>query len=230
MNVVQHSRMVLNAIREHTDSIIVLLSFGKDSIVMLDLAKRVFPNVYPVYMYFVKGLEHVEDKKKQVEKYYDVRVLEYPHWMNSRYMRDSYMKLYNKESSKIKKLKINDIEERARYDTGAEYVLNGVKMADSLERRGMLNTYDMKAINWKSKRVFPLSLWSQKDVKAYIKIKKLPRPISYYNSSNGKTSGLGLNDDALLFLKEKYPDDFRKVLQVYPFADMFIARREMYGK
>jgi len=47
--------------------------------------------------------------------------------------------------------------------------------------------------------------------------------------SVGQTSGVGLVTRSLLWLHENEPDDFKKILRWFPFAEAVVYRRKYYG-
>ena len=203
-------------IKQETDSVILFYSGGKDSIVLLDILTKHF-KVNLVFMYFVPELEHIEKYVTWAEKKYNVKVKKYPHWMLSQYFNDNYFTFhYNNE---VPNIKLGDIENKAKIDFNCEWIINGAKKSDSLNRRLMLKTYFMQSINLSSKKAFPLSDWKKGDCLSYIKQKKLPMPISY---GTGKSNGADLNLEFLTFCKEKYPNDYRKIINQFPLAETIL--------
>jgi 3'-phosphoadenosine 5'-phosphosulfate sulfotransferase (PAPS reductase)/FAD synthetase len=217
INPLSKTLSVINYVKSQTDSVILFYSGGKDSIVLLDILTKHFKEVNLVFMYFVKDLEHIEKYITWAEKKYNVKVKKYPHWMLSQYFNDNYYRLHSTE--KVANIKLIDIETKAKKDFGCEWIFNGMKKADGLNRRLMLKTWFMEAINLKSKRACPLTDWKKGDCVQYIKQFKLPMPIAY-NKKN--SSGADLNADFLLFCKEKYPKDYEKVLKQFPFAEVIL--------
>ena len=71
----------IDAIREKSDSAILFLSLGKDSLVLLDMIYPKFNRIVCVFMYFVKGLEHIERWIGWVKaKYPKIEFVQVPHW------------------------------------------------------------------------------------------------------------------------------------------------------
>lgn len=172
-------------------------------------------------MYFIKDLEHQKALLKYPElKYNNLEIIQYPHWMLSHYYRHSYYKFHRTDlENKTPLLKLGDIEQKAREETGIEWIVNGAKQSDGLNRNLMLGTLLFNSINEKSKRVYPLALWKKKDVYSYLKNKRIIPPTGYgINRSNG----MDLSLDVLLFLKSNWPMDYNKVLEQFPFAEKII--------
>lgn len=216
MNPMKHTLSVLDFLKSQTDNVILFYSGGKDSLVLLDILSKYF-KVNLAFMYFVPELYHIEKYISFAEKKYDVRCIKYPHWMLSQYFNDNYFRFHQKEP--IPNIKLYDVINKAKSDFGCQYVVMGMKKADSLNRRLMLNTYFMEAINLDSRTYYPLSNWKKADCIAYIRQKRLPFPISY---SVSNSSGMDLNKEVLLWLRKNEPNDYEKVLKQFPFAESII--------
>src|ERR1700687_3818291 len=75
-------------------SVLVAFSGGKDSLVCLDLATKIFDHVVPYQLYWVKDLEFKAQTIRWAEQRYRLKVLQYPHaflttiYLNSDYRHD----------------------------------------------------------------------------------------------------------------------------------------------
>lgn len=115
---------------------------------------------------------------------------------------------------------MDKLTELVREKYNIEWAFFGFKMSDSLNRRCMLKTYDMNAINEKTKKCYPLSEYKNKEILNYIKKEDLVRPEKYGKS---QSSGTDISDiNYLLFLRNKYPSDLNKVLTEYPLAERLL--------
>ena len=98
---------VLDAIAEvgrETTSANVFISFGKDSLALLDLLYPHFETLIAVFMSFVPGLEHIEKYRRWCAvRYPNVKWLEVPHW-NLSYIRRSGMYCEPEPELRLKKL------------------------------------------------------------------------------------------------------------------------------
>ena len=217
LSAIDDALLIIEELKKQTDKVVLFYSGGKDSIVLLDLLSRHFKEVNLLFMYFVKGLEHIEKYVTWAEKKYNVKVKKVPHWILSRMYNESYYRLHT--AQKVPNVKLIDIENAAKKHFDCEWIVTGMKKNDSLNRRLMLNTWYMGAINLKSKRACPLSNWRKNDCLYYIKQNKLPMPISY-DSKN--SSGAALTPEFLTYCKTHYPKDYEKVLQQFPFAEVIL--------
>lgn len=218
MTPLTHAETTMRFVRERTDQVILFYSGGKDSLVLLDLLSARFKRVYCVFMYFVEGLEHQNPILAYPKRYPNTEILTLPHWMVSHYLRNSFYRFHRiQENSPV--LSLGDIEFKARKETGAEWIVNGAKQSDGLNRNLMLGTLLFNSINEKSKRIYPLAIWKKADVLAYMRQNRLSKPVEY---SMNKSNGIDLKLEVLLFLRDKFPDDYRKILTHFPFAEKIV--------
>jgi len=207
---IDQANKIIDLVRVKSNGALLFCSFGKDSLALLDLVYPKFDRVVCVFMYFVKDLEHINRYINWVKvKYSMIEFIQLPHW-NLTYILRSGM--YCVPNPKVKLLKLADIDNAMRLKFGINYVFYGMKKADSLNRRLMLNTYDNGENNGK---VYPLSDWTNKDVLAYMKLKKLPEPVRYSKKASG---GIGFNIECFLWMRENYSSDLQKILKAFPMS------------
>jgi sulfate adenylyltransferase subunit 2 len=189
---------------------------GKDSIALLDLISPYFKEVVCVYMYLVKDLSHINRYiSYAVKKYPNVSHVQVPHFSLYSYRRIGYMGCVKNEKQKLYNLaQLTDIV-REKY--GVEWVFYGFKQSDSMNRRLMLRTYEKSAINEAQKKCYPLSEYKNNDVLRYIDEKGLIKPEKYGKSQSSGTDITDIN--YLLFLRNKYPADLRKVVSEFPLVE-----------
>ena len=202
----------INAVKEQTDSVILFCSLGKDSLVLLDMIYPHFKRIVCVFMYFVKDLDHINRWAGWVKaKYPNIIFEQVPHWNLSYILKGG---LYCVPNPKVKTIKLADVVNAIRLKYGLDYVFLGMKKADGMNRNLMLKGYQGKNyIN--NGLAYPLAEWTQKDILAYMKQKGLPEPVRY---SLKASSGVGFNLDCFLWLEKHYPQDLKKIYQVFPMA------------
>lgn len=216
MNKSQEAYHVIAGIRQKTDTCIVMCSLGKDSIVTLDMVYPHFDKVICVFMYFVRGLSHIDNWIRWVKKKYPkVEFMEVPHWNLTYILRGG---LYCVPNPKVKLLKLADVIKAIRLKTGAYYTFLGMKKADGMNRNLMLKGYEAQGYE-NDGLVYPLASWTQKDVKAYMKMKRLPQPMLYGNKAS---NGLGFNVDCFKWMQEHYPQDLQKIYKVFPMSERIL--------
>lgn len=216
MNKLEQALDTIRFVRQQSEECIVFNSCGKDSLVTLDLVAPYFKKVVCVFMYFVPGLEHIEKFLSfSLRRYRNVEVLQLPHW-NLSYVKHGGM--YCIPDPKQKLLKLRNVIDQAREQTGINPVFLGMKKADSMNRRLMLNTYEA-AHYTNGGMAYPLATWTQKEVLAYIQQKRLPMPVRYgKNASNG----IGFNLDCFLWMEKNAPADLRRMYEAFPLSQRIL--------
>ena len=84
-----------------------------------------------------------------------------------------------------------------------------------MNRRLMLKGYEENGYE-NNGLVYPLSDWTQRDILSYMRQHNLPEPIRY---SLKASSGVGFNEDCLLWMRKNYPQDLEKIYKVFPMAE-----------
>lgn len=205
-----------------TDSVIVGFSGGKDSIVTLDLCFRYFKNVRPFFMYLVPGLSFQENMLKRYEERYGTEIIRLPHFECSDFLKYGS---FTMADFNVDIVGINDTYAYLRDLTGIHWIAAGERCADSIVRNAMIKKSG--SIDYKRGRFYPLAYWKKNEVLQYIKQKKL------YLSKEQKEIGFSfrsLAGNELAVIKELYPEDYEKILKVYPFAGAGVERFVQYGK
>ena len=212
INKMQAALDTISYVRQQAECCILFNSCGKDSLVMLDLVAPRFRRVVCVFMYFVKGLEHVERfLQSSAMKYPNVEVFQTPHW-NLSYVRRGGM--YCITDPKQKLLKLRDVVNMVREEHGNLPVFLGMKKADSMNRRLMLNTYEANHYT-NAGLAYPLATWTQKEVLAYMRQHHLPAPIRYGRKAS---NGIGFNLDCYLWMEQNAPQDLLRMYQEFPLS------------
>lgn len=201
------------------DTVLVSFSGGRDSLVVLDLCRRFFKNVVCFYMFIVPELRCIEEYFGYAKQHWNVTILQYPHWVLTNYLKNGVYCDPHKEYDKIKDIGYMDIYRLAMSETGINYIATGMKKADSLWRRqkiGLIPDY-----------VFhPLIDWKHHDVDFYIKINNIKTPDQY----NTHSAGIDLSSKNILWLYKNYPDDYQKLISVFPYAESIVYRSKFYNE
>ena len=221
----QMSTVLFDAIKAQakiTDSVLVGFSGGKDSIVTLDLCFRYFKNVRVFFMYMVEGLSFQEKLLQWYEKKYDTEIIRVPHFENSYDMRFGVFRQMDYDVSYVT---ITDVYNYVRLQTDIHWIACGERIDDSIIRRAMIK--NSSSIDKKRGRFYPVAYWSKRDVMEYIKFHKLKMGD---DSKEFGFSFAALDGRQLTFIKNNYPDDYEKILKIYPFAEAAVKRLARYGK
>lgn len=215
---------ILDIVSRQADSILLMHSAaGKDSIALLDMLSKRFKRVVCVFMYLVKDLAFIDKYIEYQERRYPNCVfIKVPHFVLLRMIR--FGELGIKPNPDIRLLKLTDIVDEVCRKEGIDWACMGFKKSDSLNRRLMLNTYEMGGIHRGKQRCYPLTDWKNKDVLNYIKKNNLIRPIKYDNAQSSDVDPK--NGAWLKWCKSKYPDEYRKILSQFPLAGAFLFEYE----
>lgn len=216
MNKLQEAHNVICRVAEKQSSCIVMCSLGKDSLVTLDLVYSHFERVVCVFMYFVKDLDHINGWIRWVKKKYPkVEFMQVPHWNLTYILRGG---LYCVPNPKVKLWNLSKTIEALRLKTNCYYVFLGMKKADGMNRNLMLKGYEDNGYENKG-LVYPLASWTQKDVLAYMKHKRLPQPVRYSSKAGG---GVGFSKETFTWLEKHYPQDLQKIYKVFPMSERIL--------
>ena len=205
-----------------TDRVLVSYSGGKDSVVTLDLCAKHFEHVTVFFMYTVPGLSFQERQLAWAENRYGTQILRVPHFEVSDFLRDgTYADTWDET---VPLVKIAQVYNYMRERTGVYWIAAGERIADSIIRRAMI--VKDGTINRKRGRIFPVAHWRKADILAYIKRNNLR--IAEETAIFGH-SFRSLEPTELYLLRQHSPEDFEKVLAMYPRAEAGVKWWEMYG-
>ena len=204
-----------------TDSVLVGFSGGKDSAACLDLCFRYFKNVQPYFMYLVPDLEFQERTIKYYEKRYNTKILRVPHFMISDWLRHGTFRMPDLEVPMVKTVELYNY---LREQTGIYWICAGERIADSIVRRAMIK--ESSSIDTKRGRFYPLAYWNVKQVRAYNKQRNLP--LSLENKAL-KHSFRSLESSEIQNIKNVFPEDYKKIKEMFPLVDAAIKKGEFYG-
>lgn len=218
MNLIEHAKRTLIEVAKENREVILFYSGGKDSITILDMAAPLFDKIYCVFMYFVEGLQHQEIfLRDAAARYPNVEIVRVPHFNLSAVFKYG---LYCNPTPDLRQLDLSDVEKAVRSQLGNLWIMYGAKKVDGLNRRLMLGTYENDSIMRKTKKAYPLSLWKNKDVLAYIKHRKLPSPVNY--GLKTPSAGVTLKKEVLVWLRDRWPQDLKKILNAFPEAEVLL--------
>ena len=207
--------------------IIVSFSTGKDSLAVLDLCVKRFKRVVGFYMYHVPDLSFEEDVIVWAEKRYGIEITRIPHWDISRMLRNGVLR---RNLADVPVMRINETDDLMRDKFGIEYIASGETKGESIQRRGMLSALGPSTVRegvWdhKRRRYFPIADWNRATVFNYLKRNHIPIP-AYY--SKMRTSFGRMQAEELQSIHDQYPEDYEKILVIFPFAEAIRQRVQLY--
>lgn len=204
-----------------TNSAIVGFSTGKDSLVTLDLCRRYLKRVHVFFMYLVPGLEFQERSLKYYEQRFNVQILRLPHWQLAGMLSACTFRNPTSATCSLPNIKITDAENLVRERFGCDWIAYGLKKSDSLSRRPWLEKNG--GIDHKKRTFYPVADFTDKAIYAYLRKYRLPLPVDYrlFGRSFGRLWAAELQG-----IKSHFPDDYRRILEVFPYAEAEIKRIE----
>ncbi len=201
--------------------VIVAFSGGKDSIACLHLAHRVFgPGRIHVYnLYVVPELECEMREIRKAEHRYGLKIRRLPHPGVAKSLRAGHLQPTPTDFNRD--LQHSDIYLVVRDLTGADWIIFGHRMDESLQRRGMIKA--TQGIDTEHKKCWPLWNWKKHDVYRFLTSAKIPLPEQW---TEDDTTGFTLGPHTLLYLRKKFPEDYKKVIALFPFAEVQLLREQ----
>lgn len=185
-----------------TDSVIVGFSGGKDSLVTLDLCARYFKNVAAYFLYTVPRLSFQERCLRTYEEKYNIEIIRLPNTDVSERLKKG---IFTTADENVPIIRYQDIYNYLRDKTGMYWIAGGERASDSIERNAMLKK--VGSTDFDMGRFYPVAYWKEKEIINYIKVHKLP----YFDMREG------FLPEQLYEIKEFFPDDWERLLRVYPF-------------
>jgi len=118
-------------------------------------------------------------------------------------------------------LKQADVEACMKQRSGIEWVAYGHRAQESVERQAMLR--HIGGLDAKNHRVYPLTFWSGKQVFRYLRERNIPLSPEYrfLKRSFGCFWGENLSP-----IRDRYPNDYKKIIRVFPEAEAELVRWE----
>lgn len=205
-----------------TDEVIVAFSGGKESVVVLDMCFRFFKKVHPFFMYICPDLSFQERTLEWYEKKYQTEIIRLPHMDVSEFYHYGSFRIADPTFPIVS---INDIYQYVRLQTDTWWIAAGERIDDSIVRRAMMKKSG--SIDVQRGRFYPVSAWKKKEIIEYIKFHNL------YLGQDSRKLGFSFKSlwgKELAMLKHYFPQDYEKVLRLYPFAAAGVKRYEDYGK
>lgn len=216
---------IIRKVSQNTDRAVLFHSAsGKDSIALLHLMAPYFREIVCVFMYTVKDLEHINRYLTWAShRYPNARFVQIPHFGTYSKIRTGFLGC--RQNPKQKLYSLADLTDIVRQRYGIDWVFFGFKMSDSFKRRLMLRQYDDKAINYKTKKCYPLSEYKNGDVLRFIEDNGLIRPETY--GGRNQSSGCDVTDiHYLLWLEKNFPADLQRIYAIYPHVERLLFNYE----
>jgi phosphoadenosine phosphosulfate reductase len=184
--------------------------------VLADLAVKHFKRVEAFYMAIAPGMP-ISEKWKQFAKHrWGLDVREVEHWdaAKARSIGTLCFPDGNTDAQAFR-----DVIAENKSHFGIDFACTGTRADESLRRKQLVQQGKWPG-DW-----HPLFHWSNKDVMDYLAIHNLPKP----DQPEARMGGVSLHAHVILWLHDKYPDDYKAVCKKFPLAPAIVKRRELYG-
>lgn len=217
-----HYTKIIELLRLETDTVILFHSgTGKDSIMLLDLLSKAFKKVHCVFMYIVPDLQYEQRYIDWAQKKYpNCTFIKTPHYAVYSFIKHGYLGI-EKDTTQTK-TSIKKIDAKIRKKLSINWSVYGFKKQDGITRRIMLNQLP-DGINRKTQKAYPLKDLTNSEVLNYIKENCLIPPFNY--GTLKPSSGCDISTpEFLAYLRDKYPEDLKKVHKQYPFTKITLFK------
>jgi len=192
--------------------VLVEFSGGKDSWAVLGLALDSGVEVEAVHYHLVRGMDCEEVHLRAAEAR-GVRVHRLPHPELGAALASGHHRPHVSEWGVLSRFRHNEARDAARAVSGLEWILTGMRASDSLSRRGMFKRWG--GVWAHSMLGHPIWSWSTAEVLRFLRLRRLPCP----KTIGGKrTGGVSLSDESVLWLHDECPQDYARLLRVFPWA------------
>lgn len=210
----------------------VLLAFscGKDALASwLALQDSGVERIVPYYMYYVPGLQFVDESLDRFEQSFGQRIARYPHpslyrWLNN-FVFQVPERLAIIEAARLPEPTYEQIVQIIRDDfelPESTWVADGVRAADSIVRRASIKTHGpMKS---SSRKVSVIWDWQVAEVRSRIASAGIALPVDYewfgrsFDGIDARFTGP---------LREHAPRDYERILEWFPLTGLDLMRQEL---
>jgi phosphoadenosine phosphosulfate reductase len=195
------------------------VSCGKDSLATLSLCAEHFGRISGYFLYIVPGLSFQERYLSYLESRFQITIHRLPHFMLGEMLRAGTFRFQRQSTESLRRIKPRDIDAHVRKLTGISWLATGEKAIDSVERNAMLRR--VQGIDPKRRRLFPLTYWSHSTVYNHLKTRQILLPPEYslsvqsVGTQKARSFG-GLQYRDVAWIEERYPDDFKKIVAMFP--------------
>ena len=208
------------------------ISFGKDSLVLLDLLHQVTDRIPVYFMDSAYKLPDIYETMELTQQRYKFDIFK-AHFADGRPMQEVWERfgipgINRTESMQNKALQVLKKEPSDRWakENGYNGVFWGIRKEESRSRRWMIMTMGVTFENTQGfYRCAPLADWTARDVWAYIVSRNLPYPKLYdyqkfqtrdWIRNTGWATTDGANEGRILWLREFYPEYYEKLEWMLP--------------
>lgn len=218
----------IQVVRKRQNKSLLAFSTGKDAIASWLAIREHFEEVVPYYLYLVPDLEFVEESLSYYERFFGVKITRLPHpslhrWLNELIFQPPQNCLCIEQAMlpNFDYIHVQQAMVKIHSLPSDTLVADGVRAADSPMRRVAISTHG--PISYNQLKYHPIWDWKKKDLIACFNKHKVKLPIDY--KIFGRSFD-GLDLRFLMPLKKHLPNDYKKILEWFPLAELEVFRYE----
>lgn len=209
--------------------VLVAFSTGKDALACELALQDAGVETRLAYMYLVPDLRFVDQTLDRQEQALGKPIARYPHPSLWRMLNHLVFQPPERcaiiEAARMPTVDFDTMWDLVREDMGLPHetwVADGVRAADSIVRRASLSTHGV--MKPAKRKVSPIADWLKAEVLGRIEAAKIPLPVDY--EWFGRSFD-GIDYRFLEPLSRFAPDDYQRVLDWFPLADLDLMRARM---
>lgn len=218
----------IHEVRKRQNKSLLAFSTGKDAIASWLAIWDHFDEVVPYYLYLVPDLEFVEESLSYYERFFGVKITRLPHpslhrWLNNFVFQtpENCLCIEQARLPDFDYIHVQQAMTKIHKLPSDTLVADGVRAADSPMRRVAISTHG--SISYNQLKYHPIWDWRKKDLIDCFNKHKVKLPIDY--KIFGRSFD-GLDLRFLMPLKKHLPNDYKKILDWFPLAELEIFRYE----
>ncbi|MFB9776129.1 hypothetical protein [Brevibacterium otitidis] len=201
-------------------------SLGKDAICANHALRDAGVETRLAYLFLIPDLGFVQRTVAELEDHFGQQIRQYPHPSLFRWLRNSVFqppeRLAVIEAANLVEPSYELTWDLIREDTGLDadtWVADGVRANDSQQRRMAFKRFGV--MKPKNRKVSPVWDWSIAEIRECMADKGVPTPVDY--GWFGRSFD-GIDPRFLEPLKANAPEDYQRVLDWFPLADLGMVR------
>lgn len=218
-------------IREKTDTVFLSFSCGKDAVATWLALRDHFPRIIPYYCYLVPGLSFVERALTYYEDFFKTRIVRVPHPALYRMLRNGVFQTRERErllhAAGLAKFDFEGLRDDLAEDYGLpknHWVALGVRSSDTLPRLIMLRKSGpiIKSLG----KFYPI--WDMNKAQLVASVVSAGVKLAPEYPFIGRSFD-GINFQYLWPVREHWPEDYARILEWFPMAELEL-RRHAYAE
>lgn len=220
---------VRQRLKDHGKPVILQFSCGKDSIATWIALRDADIEVIPVFLHIVPGLSFIADEVEYFQDHFKTRIRQYLHpglyKALSRGVAQTPERSRILESIDLPITTFDEFWDIIRDDEGLDhdtYLADGIRAADSIIRRTSFTKYGV--FRQIPRKVSPICDWLKGEVLDAIAKDGIELPVDY------ELFGRSFDGSDYRFshkIRDRFPDDYKKILELFPMAEADIFRNEV---